>query len=616
MDNNRQIDVNRYYNENSKYLLNKILILGELTMVPSIEIKSPTTDPTHSTARDTINISGDSSVVSGKVDLVEWENSSTGDSGVCIGTTTWSQDAIRLRSGINVITVTATTDLDETNTDTLTVSYSGLNPKPAIEFFIQRDNLVADWKNFNIAGADPSFTRLNSLYEYPSFAHNGNLELGGDTIRGSMVVYSFDSEVGKTYDIRATVDPMAEGGASPAYGYTSPRMIVDEYSNTLGTDEGEKNVFEVTTIPNNTTRIMVMIYAGLVGSQKWQLTDFEIYSNDQEPVTDTETDSRFISISGTSSIPDGSISSVNWRTDSGNEGVCVGTTDWSKDNIILSEGPNVITVTAISDFGESTEITMNVTYTPPIPNPSPNINIETPSIDGPINLFVGSINISGSSNISSGNIANITWSNSTGGEGTCTGIENWSQDNISLVEGLNEITITATSDLNEVTEIIIPVTYISPIRTTNITTALANKFRFEFSDKDFLPLNDGIIGVNMPGFSLGVVNRKFDGVDVKLPGSSFTIDDLNLTFKSDGEYKYWIDIFKWMADNFKGAEKLVEGTLFLLDYRDDPIFEIILSGIFAENLTSLNFNRTEDTPDVLTFDVVLKVNGIDYSVTH
>lgn len=149
----------------------------------------------------------------------------------------------------------------------------------------------------------------------------------------------------------------------------------------------------------------------------------------------------------------------------------------------------------------------------------------------------------------------------------------------------------------------------------HISSSYANKFRFEFSNNKYILLNDAIIKSSMPGFSMGDINLNKSGKTIKLPGSSFTIDDLTITFKSDGKYKYWIKIFKWLINNFNGNNEFSAGSLFLLDASDNPIFAINLYNMFPVNLTEVAYDRTDDVPDIITFDATFKVNGVDYTET-
>lgn len=95
--------------------------------VPDVTITSPTTDPTYPTDTTPVDLAGTSAVSSGTVDEVRWVND-RGGSGVCTGTTNWSQLGITLFSGVNIITITAESDLGETNTDVIAITYTPVVP--------------------------------------------------------------------------------------------------------------------------------------------------------------------------------------------------------------------------------------------------------------------------------------------------------------------------------------------------------------------------------------------------------------------------------------------------------------------------------------------------------
>ena len=89
--------------------------------LPVIIIDSPTSDPTYNISGNTINISG---TASDNVEVTEvtWVNSTTGGSGVAVGTTSWSIANIPLDAGNNSITITARDPSGRLGTDSITVN--------------------------------------------------------------------------------------------------------------------------------------------------------------------------------------------------------------------------------------------------------------------------------------------------------------------------------------------------------------------------------------------------------------------------------------------------------------------------------------------------------------
>jgi subtilase family serine protease len=92
---------------------------------PTIAITYPTSSGSWTTNAQPLAIAGTASAAAGvAITGVTWTNSA-GGSGTCIGTTTWSASGIVLKSGTNVITVTATDSTTNQVSATLTVTYIG-----------------------------------------------------------------------------------------------------------------------------------------------------------------------------------------------------------------------------------------------------------------------------------------------------------------------------------------------------------------------------------------------------------------------------------------------------------------------------------------------------------
>jgi Putative Ig domain/Fibronectin type III domain len=91
------------------------------TIAPSIDIKSPTTAATYSSSASTLALSG-SAADNVSVVSVSWTND-RGGSGSASGTTSWSAGSIGLKTGTNVITVTARDAAGNQSSKALTVTY-------------------------------------------------------------------------------------------------------------------------------------------------------------------------------------------------------------------------------------------------------------------------------------------------------------------------------------------------------------------------------------------------------------------------------------------------------------------------------------------------------------
>lgn len=145
-----------------------------------------------------------------------------------------------------------------------------------------------------------------------------------------------------------------------------------------------------------------------------------------------------INIAGSATDRDG-ISSVTWANDRGGSGTCAGTTSWSASNITLQPGSNVITITASDSSENKGTGTITVTLTD---SSKPLIAITSPSAS-PYSTQTAKLSIAGTSSDNIG-VTSVSWSNSRGGSGTCSGTTSWSATGISLQPGQNTITATAT----------------------------------------------------------------------------------------------------------------------------------------------------------------------------
>ena len=72
------------------------------------------------------------------------------------------------------------------------------------------------------------------------------------------------------------------------------------------------------------------------------------------------------------------------------------------------------------------------------------VTIVSPTLNPTYTVTGNTISMSGSAGDAYGPVGSVTWSNSLGGNGTCTGTSSWSVNGIVLQVGNNAITITAT----------------------------------------------------------------------------------------------------------------------------------------------------------------------------
>ena len=138
-----------------------------------------------------------------------------------------------------------------------------------------------------------------------------------------------------------------------------------------------------------------------------------------------------LNIGGTAS-DNVAVTSVRWTNSRGGSGNCSGTSSWSKSGIALSSGDNVITVTARDAAGNTRTDTLTVTYTPP-DTTRPTVTITAPTSDSTYTTGQSQLNIGGTA---SDNVAVtlVSWTNSRGGSGNCSGTSSWSKSGIAPIQ--------------------------------------------------------------------------------------------------------------------------------------------------------------------------------------
>lgn len=171
------------------------------------------------------------------------------------------------------------------------------------------------------------------------------------------------------------------------------------------------------------------------------------------------TSSATINISGNASDNVG-VSQVTWTNDRGGSGAASGTTSWSVNGITLVSGSNVLTFTARDAAMNSASDTLNVNYTPGGGGDTspPSITITGPTSLSSYTTSSATIDLSGSASDNVG-VSQVTWTNDRGGSGTASGTTSWSVNGVSLVSGVNVITVTASDAATNSASDMINVTY-------------------------------------------------------------------------------------------------------------------------------------------------------------
>ncbi|OGX56353.1 MAG: hypothetical protein A2460_03295 [Omnitrophica WOR_2 bacterium RIFOXYC2_FULL_43_9] len=161
-----------------------------------INIISPTSDVTYTTANSTLDIKGIASDKAGVINKVEWSN----DGGLSYlpiafttvtGNTTWSVTGISLVSGNNDIGVKATDNAGNTATDSLSVTYNSSSVTAPTATTNQATNIAVDSATLN-GLVNPNGSDTNVYFEYGTTSGNysGQINANPNSISASSATTS------------------------------------------------------------------------------------------------------------------------------------------------------------------------------------------------------------------------------------------------------------------------------------------------------------------------------------------------------------------------------------------------------------------------------------------
>ena len=156
------------------------------------------------------------------------------------------------------------------------------------------------------------------------------------------------------------------GTASKDYGAPIDVGNVTSYTIT-GLDEGRTYYFAVTAVDTsgNESGFSSEVSKTIADTHAPTLTITSPTSG-----STYDTDQPTVDIAGTASDNVG-VTAVTWTNSRGGSGTATGTTNWSISGIPLSEGDNVIVITATDATGNQATKTLTVTYTRDTTAPAP-----------------------------------------------------------------------------------------------------------------------------------------------------------------------------------------------------------------------------------------------------
>ena len=467
------------------------------TTAPIVTITSPTSSSSYNTTNSTVDIAGTASDDVG-VAQVTWSNN-RGGSGICNGTTSWSAAGIELSIGTNVITVTASDTEGNTRTDTLTVDL-GDTTSPIVTITSPTSSSSYNTTNSTV---DIAGTASDDVGVAQVTWFNNRGESGTASGTTSWSVAGIELSIGTTV-ITVT--------ASDTEGNTS--------TDTLTVNRGDI-IVPIVTITSPTSS------------------------------SSYNTNNSTVDIAGTASDNVG-VTQVTWSNNQGGNGTASGTTLWSATGIRLAIGTNVITVTASDAAGNTSTDTLTVNRGDII---VPIVTITSPTSSSSYNTTDDTVNIAGTASDNVG-VAQVTWSNSQGGSGTCSGTTSWSAGGIDLFDGTNVITVTASDTEGN----------------TGTDTLTVNKLVPE-------PPVISTISYNITGTSDSCINAS---------GGTFTGTTYNIRFNysdPDGDVTESAGAKVWAG--FNSTNPTFDATYFST-FSGDGFTGSITSYLCTENLTSIN----------------------------
>jgi hypothetical protein len=465
--------------------ISKTIALSD-TQAPTVTITSPTSAQTLTTENNQITVAG---TASDDHDLqqVSW-SSSSGHSGTASGTENWSIDAIGLVEGANLITVTATDAAGNNAQDTLTVIYTMPDvsaPLVSITTPTSRETYLSANNMINIAGTasdDRGIERITwSTSAGKSGIANGtnNWSISGiHLVEGAnAIVVSATDTAGNQATDSITVTYAAPDTQAPVVIISAPSVPSGETLQTTqgsiqlsGTAQDDRAVSQVTWSTGNTGGVAqgatswsipsVSLSVGLnnitvtaedAAGNKGSATLSVMYTipDTVAPVVTitapTSADAftsgnSQISLSGTAS-DDRDLQQITWTSSTGNSGTASGTDNWSISGINLAEGVQILTITAKDGAGNRSSDKLTVTYDA-ADNTAPTVVITSPTTKTYYFARTDTVSIGGRAS-DEGGLAKVTWRNSRGESGVCSGTDNWQASGIKLNRWWNTITVTA-----------------------------------------------------------------------------------------------------------------------------------------------------------------------------
>lgn len=134
--------------------------------------------------------------------------------------------------------------------------------------------------------------------------------------------------------------------------------------------------------------------------------------------------------------------------------------------------------------------------------------------------------------------------------------------------------------------------------------------------------------VNLPGVSLGEVDRVTPFLDMYSPGTKLNYELLDVSFVVDEAMVGWKNLYNWFTsiadpDGFGGrdhsrelrSEKLryfSDAKLIVLSALNNPVLEVEFRNCFPLSMSSLNFDTKSDANEIITCTATFRYESYKY----
>ena len=132
--------------------------------------------------------------------------------------------------------------------------------------------------------------------------------------------------------------------------------------------------------------------------------------------------------------------------------------------------------------------------------------------------------------------------------------------------------------------------------------------------------------VNLPGVSLGEVNRATPFLDMYSPGTKLTYEPLDITFTIDEEMDSWKNLYNWFLsiadpDGFEKrtytrelqrTEHFSDATLTVLSALNNPVLRIEFSNLFPLSLSDIQFDTKSSADNIITAKATFRYQSYKY----